>query len=135
MLWSSTVTARTSGLSRLPWQVGHGRVTMYFSSSVLMYSESVSLYRRSRFVMIPSNVALYVFSPRSWRYRTRTFSSFWARRMYSIAPGGRSRTGVLKAQPWDRQIASSICNRHDASFGILAHGTRAPCWRLLDLSG
>ena len=39
---SSTVTARTSGFSRLPRQVGQGRVTMYFSSSVLMYSESVS---------------------------------------------------------------------------------------------
>ena len=39
---SSTVTARTSGFSRLPPQAGQGRVTMYFSSSVLMYSESVS---------------------------------------------------------------------------------------------
>ncbi len=38
----STVTPRASGRSRLPLQVGHGRSTMYFSSSVLMYSESVS---------------------------------------------------------------------------------------------
>ena len=38
----SIVTARISGFSRLPPHVGHGRVTMYFSSSVLMYSESVS---------------------------------------------------------------------------------------------
>ncbi len=33
---SPMVTARISGLSRLPPQVGHGRVTMNFSSSVLM---------------------------------------------------------------------------------------------------
>ena len=39
---SPIVTARISGLRRLPPHVGHGRVTMYFSSSVLMYSESVS---------------------------------------------------------------------------------------------
>ena len=39
---SPIVTARISGRSRLPPQVGQGRVTMYFSSSVLMYSESVS---------------------------------------------------------------------------------------------
>ena len=39
---SPIVTARISGLRRLPPQVGHGRVTMYFSSSVLTYSESVS---------------------------------------------------------------------------------------------
>jgi hypothetical protein len=32
----STVTARTSGYRRLPLQVGHGLVTMYFSSSALM---------------------------------------------------------------------------------------------------
>src|SRR6476660_9205969 len=55
--------------------------------------------------------------------------------MYSIAAGGRSRIGFLKSQPWDRQIASRIFSRHDASFGILAHGTSAPCWRLFDLSG
>ena len=42
MFRSSTVTARISGFSRRPLQTGHGRVTMYFSSSVLMYSESVS---------------------------------------------------------------------------------------------
>ena len=35
-LRSPIVTARTSGRSRLPPQVGHGRVTMNFSSSVLM---------------------------------------------------------------------------------------------------
>ena len=58
MFLPSTVTARISGFSRRPWQTGHGRVTMYFSSSVLMYSESVSRYRRSRFVTTPSNVAL-----------------------------------------------------------------------------
>ena len=41
-LLPSTVTARISGFSRFPPQVGHGRLTMNFSSSVLMYSESVS---------------------------------------------------------------------------------------------
>ena len=34
--------AQDLGRSRLPPQTGQGRVTMYFSSSVLMYSESVS---------------------------------------------------------------------------------------------
>ena len=42
MLRPSMVTPRTSGLSRLPPHAGQGRSTMYFSSSVLMYSESVS---------------------------------------------------------------------------------------------
>ena len=42
MLRPSMVTARTSGLSRLPPQVGQGRLTMNRSSSVLTYSESVS---------------------------------------------------------------------------------------------
>ena len=84
---------------------------------------------------IPSNVALYEFSPRSWRYRTRTFSSFFACRMYSRASGGRSRTGFLKSQPCDAQIASRIFSRHDASLASLAHGTSAPFWRLLLVSG
>ena len=43
MLRPSTLTARTSGRSRRPLQVGQGLVTMNFSSSVRMYSESVSL--------------------------------------------------------------------------------------------
>ena len=38
----STVTPSASGRRRLPLQAGQGRSTMYFSSSVLMYSESVS---------------------------------------------------------------------------------------------
>ena len=42
MFRPSTVTARISGLSRLPSQVGHGRATMYRSSSDLMNSDSVS---------------------------------------------------------------------------------------------
>ena len=48
---SRCVTARTSGRSRLPPQVGHGFWTMNFSSSVRMYSDSVSRYRRSRLVI------------------------------------------------------------------------------------
>ena len=67
MFRSPIVTDRISGRSRFPPQVGHGLLTMYFSSSVRTKSESVSRKRRSRFVMTPSNVALYVFSPRSWR--------------------------------------------------------------------
>ena len=67
MLRPSIVTASTSGRRRRPLQAGQGRSTMYFSSSVLMYSDSVSRKRRSRFVTTPSNVAQYVFSPRSWR--------------------------------------------------------------------
>src|SRR5512144_2109570 len=55
--------------------------------------------------------------------------------MYSIASGGRSLTGFLKSQPWAAQIASRIFSRHDASFGIFAHGTRAPAARLFVLSG
>jgi hypothetical protein len=39
---SPIVTARISGRRRRPWHVGHGRVTMNFSSSVLTNSESVS---------------------------------------------------------------------------------------------
>ena len=54
----SIVTPSASGRSRLPPQVGHGRATMYFWSSVLMYSESVSRNRRSRFVITPSKVAV-----------------------------------------------------------------------------
>ena len=42
MFWPSMVTPSTSGLSRRPLHTGQGRSTMYFSSSVLMYSESVS---------------------------------------------------------------------------------------------
>ena len=42
MCRSPMVTPSTSGLSRRPAQVGQGRSTMYFSSSVRMYSESVS---------------------------------------------------------------------------------------------
>ncbi len=42
MFSPSTVTLRTSGFSRAPPQVGHGRATMYFSSSVLTHSDSVS---------------------------------------------------------------------------------------------
>ena len=57
MFRSATLTASTSGRSRLPPQVGHGFWTMNFSSSVRMYSDSVSLNRRSRFVTTPSNVA------------------------------------------------------------------------------
>ena len=57
MLRPSTVTARTSGRRRRPRQVGHGFWTMNFSSSVRMYSDSVSLKRRSRLVTTPSNVA------------------------------------------------------------------------------
>jgi hypothetical protein len=38
----STVTASASGRSRRPAQVGQGFWTMNFSSSVLMYSDSVS---------------------------------------------------------------------------------------------
>ncbi len=67
MLFPSTVTARVSGRRRLPWQVGQGLLTMNFTSSVRMYSDSVSLKRRSRLVTTPSNVATYEFSPRSWR--------------------------------------------------------------------
>src|SRR6185295_5231739 len=55
--------------------------------------------------------------------------------MYSTASGGRSRIGALKSQPWDWQIASRIFSRHDASFGIFAHGTSAPFWRLFERSG
>ena len=57
MLRPSTLTARTSGRRRRPRQVGHGFWTMNFSSSVRMYSDSVSLKRRSRLVTTPSNVA------------------------------------------------------------------------------
>ena len=57
MLRPSTVTPIASGRRRLPSHTGHGRSTMYFSSSVLMYSDSVSRKRRSRFVIRPSNVA------------------------------------------------------------------------------
>ena len=57
MLRPSTVTASASGRSRRPLQVGHGFWTMNFSSSVRMYSDSVSLNRRSRLVTTPSNVA------------------------------------------------------------------------------
>ena len=67
MLRPSIVTASTSGRSRRPAQAGQGRATMYFSISVLMYSDSVSRKRRSRLVTSPSKVAQYVFSPRSWR--------------------------------------------------------------------
>ena len=57
MFRPSTVTASASGRSRRPWQVGHGFWTMNFSSSVRMYSDSVSLNRRSRLVTTPSKVA------------------------------------------------------------------------------
>ena len=42
MCRSPMVTPSASGLSRRPPQVGQGRSTMYFSSSVRMYSDSVS---------------------------------------------------------------------------------------------
>src|SRR4029079_11284505 len=49
--------------------------------------------------------------------------------------GGRSRTGALKSQPCEAQIASRIFKRHDASVGIRAHGTSAPSARLFERSG
>ena len=57
MLRPSTVTARASGPQPPAAHAGHGRATMYFSISVLMYSDSVSRKRRSRFVTSPSKVA------------------------------------------------------------------------------
>ena len=57
MLRPPIVTASASGRSRRPPQAGQGRPTMYFSISVLMYSDSVSRKRRSRLVTRPSKVA------------------------------------------------------------------------------
>ena len=37
-----TVTASTSGLSRAPWQTGHGRIDMYSSIRSRCWLESVS---------------------------------------------------------------------------------------------
>jgi hypothetical protein len=42
MFWPAMVTARLSGLRRLPWHSGQGRVAMYRSNSCLTYSELVS---------------------------------------------------------------------------------------------
>src|SRR4029079_1001547 len=55
--------------------------------------------------------------------------------MYSTASGGRARIRALKFQAWDWHDASRVFSRHDASFGIFAHGTSAPFWRLFERSG
>src|SRR6266511_4493224 len=64
-----------------------------------------------------------------------TRSSFGARRMYSIASLGRSRTGAVNDQPCAWQTASRILRRHDASMAFRDHGASAPADRLLLQSG
>ncbi len=54
-----TVTASTSGRSRAPLQDEHGRADMYSSIRSRWVGESVSLYRRSRLLTMPSNVSMY----------------------------------------------------------------------------
>ena len=51
-----TVTARYSGLSLAPWQVGHGTSRMYFSRWVRMVSEVVSWYFSKRIERTPENL-------------------------------------------------------------------------------
>ena len=53
----SMVTARISGLSRVPWHDGHGTSRMYPSYFSRANSESVCAARRSRNGMTPSNSA------------------------------------------------------------------------------
>ena len=54
MFLASMVTASASGLSRLPWQTGHGVETMYCSISSRMRSDCVSRAIRSSRGMTPS---------------------------------------------------------------------------------
>src|SRR5690349_7785139 len=54
MLISSTVTANAAGLSLFPLQVGQGRSDMNSLIFSRIYSELVSRYRRSKFVITPS---------------------------------------------------------------------------------
>ena len=58
MFVSPTVTARLVGFRRAPPHSGHGRSVMYSSIRSFWYAESVSLYRRSRLVTMPSNASM-----------------------------------------------------------------------------
>src|SRR2546426_7214697 len=64
-----------------------------------------------------------------------TRSSLGARRTYSSASSGRSRTGAVNDQPWALVTASRIRSRHDASIALRDHGASAPADRLLFRSG
>ncbi len=57
--FSLSRTASASGRSRRPWQAGHGWTDMYFSISVRIAGDSVSLYRRSSIGMTPSKLPVH----------------------------------------------------------------------------
>ena len=52
----STVTASDTGLSRAPWQDGHGTSRMYPANRSRLESDSASECRRSMYGIAPSNV-------------------------------------------------------------------------------
>ena len=89
-----TVTASDSGRSRIPPQVGQGRLVMYRSISSRVASDPVSRYRRSRFGITPSNVVVksWLAPERDW-YRTTTRSPPLPRRTIWRASSLSSATG------------------------------------------
>ena len=63
MFLSATVTAREVLLSLMPLQALQGVIRMNSSYSAFMFSEAVSLYLRSIFLIRPSNPTSYTPSP------------------------------------------------------------------------
>ncbi len=59
MLWPPSRTASDSGLSRAPWQTGHGTSRMYPSYRSRLHSDSVSACRRWTNGTAPSNPVVY----------------------------------------------------------------------------
>src|SRR5437879_543315 len=94
-LFPPTSTARLSGRSRLPPQVGHGCSTMYASSCSRTPSEAVSRYFFSTFLRTPFQLDSYEPCQRSLSYWYVKVRPGGRRGFVSLPGAGRFFHGVL----------------------------------------
>jgi hypothetical protein len=134
MFRSRIVTDRISGRSRLPPQVGQGLLTMYFSSSadvvrVRLAEASLEVRDRAFEGRVVGVLAALVAIAHEDLLVLVGIEQVLERFRRQVTNRAR------KSQPWLWQMASRILSRHEASVGILAHGTSAPSARLFERSG
>src|ERR1051326_7301790 len=133
----ATVTAKTSGFKRLPLQVGHKRILMYCSISPRMQSESVSLYRLSKFAITPSNGVYILYSPSRYENSPATWT-FLSPVPYIITSKyflGKSLIAVFTEKPYSLATASIMRLYQERRDVVLLQGRMAPSARVSLLFG
>src|SRR3989344_88679 len=124
-IFSSPIfTPSASGRSRLPLHDSQALITIYFSISARVKSESVSFHLRFRFGITPSN-AFSLFSPSS----SKTSTSLSPFKITSIVFGDNFSIGVFKENLYRAARSSKIHQYHDClprRCDADAHGRIAP---------